>query len=48
MGFEFNKDSYLASLAYFHNDYYNRIVDNSRVGGYNRNVHRFFNARYSF
>ena len=48
IGFEFNKDGYLASLAYFHNDYRNRIVDNGEFvttidappGGYNRDVRR--------
>ena len=46
IGFEFNKDGYLASLAYFHNDYRNRIIDEGRfvgtvdapAGGYNRDI----------
>ena len=46
IGFEFKKDGYLASLAFFHNNYKNRIVDegnyvgtvNGPAGGYDREI----------
>ena len=46
IGFEFKKDGYLASLAFFHNNYKNRIVDegdyvgtvNGPANGYDREI----------
>ena len=43
IGFEFSQNGYLASLAYFHNDYRNRIVDNGQFietvnGNYDREI----------